>query len=103
MSFWDVRQGTTQIRCSGVSEIWDGPVAAGFTAENIYYDRTISPEKAALRETWKVITYAMPDEYAYNLFDVSLHQVCASSSPVTLKEYRYSGFAVRLSDRFCTP
>jgi len=100
MNFWDVKGGTGRIRCEEVSGLWDGMLAAGLTAVNVYYDRTVAPERAALRETWRVVSYALPDEFAYRLFDVSLHQVCATASPVRLKEYRYSGFAMRYPDAF---
>lgn len=98
MNFWDVRAGTTQIRCEGISDVWAGPVAAGFTAVNVFHDRTVSPEKPALRETWRVAAYRMPAELDYNLFDVSLHQACASASPVTVKKNSYGGFAMHCPD-----
>lgn len=98
MNFWDVRGGTTQIRCEGIAAVWDGPVAAGFTAVNVFYDRTVSPEKPALRETWKVAAYHLPAEFDYNLFDVSLHQACVSASPVTIKKNSYGGFAMHCPD-----
>ncbi len=100
VNFWDPKGGTSQVRCEGISNSWEGPAAAGFTAVNVFYDRTVSPEKPALRETWSVVAYGMPDELDYNLFDISLNQVCASSSPVTVKKNAYGGFAMRGPDAF---
>jgi len=98
INFWAVRAGTTQVRCEGVSDVWEGPVAAGFTAVNVFYDRTVTPEKAALRETWKVAAYNVPEDSKYDLFDVALSQVCASASPVLVKRNSYGGFAMHLPD-----
>ncbi len=100
LNFWAPKAGTTQIRCEGISDSWEGPVAAGFRAVNVFYDVTVSPRKPALRETWNVIAYRTPEKFDYNLFDISLDQVCASNSPVTVKKNAYGGFAMRYPDTF---
>ncbi|MEY4940934.1 MAG: hypothetical protein RIQ93_2669 [Verrucomicrobiota bacterium] len=103
MNFWAPKAGDSQIRCEGVSNSWEAPMAAGFTAVNVFYDLVASPRKAALRETWNVVAYAMPEELKYDLFDVSLQQDCATASPVTVKKNAYGGFAMRYPDTFFGP
>jgi hypothetical protein len=100
INFWSPMDRTTQIRCEGVSEKWQGPAAAGFTAVNVFYDRSLSPEKPVLRETWRVAAYQIPGDPTYDIFDVSLHQVCAGESPLTVKQSAYGGFAMRLPESF---
>lgn len=100
INFWDVRAGTGRVRCEGVDQVWEGHWAGGFTAVNTLLDETVSPPRPVLRETWRVVVYRMPLDAPYDLFDLSLHQACATASPVALREYRYGGLGLKLPAAF---
>ena len=98
INFWDVRGGNSKVRCREVGKTWAGPIAGGFTAVNEFTDLSVSPGKPVLNETWHVVAYAIAPDAPYALFDISLHQTCATSSPVTFKQYRYGGMAIKFPE-----
>lgn len=75
------------------------PGSLTFTAHHRMVDLTAQPEpKAALDERWDVTVYdrakAGPDRPA-NVFDLTITQTCATSSPLLLPKYHYGGLGFR--------
>ena len=92
--FWGVGNGGVEL--VSLDSVWSGPVEAGLRARHRYVDRTVTPAKDALHESWTIRVYHIPHAGAsYRLFDLELLQTPASSSPVILQEYLYGGVGFR--------
>jgi hypothetical protein len=57
-------------------------------------DLSASEPAPALNERWKVTAYHLPDA-EYFMFDLTLTQTCATSSPLLLPKYFYGGMGMR--------
>jgi len=94
--FWNVHDGTGRVEFEALDGTWNGPVHAGFKSRQRYVALTGAAPKTALNEEWEVRLYNVGQGQArYYLFDVVATQRCATTSPLTLDEYRYGGMGFR--------
>lgn len=94
--FWNVGDGTGRVDFEAIDESWSGPVHAGFKSRQQYVALTGPAPRTALHEEWDVRLYNVgQNEKRYFLFDIVATQQCASSSSLTLEEYRYGGMGFR--------
>jgi hypothetical protein len=92
-NFWEQGFGTGKVECVGVSDRVSGPVFAGFRTQHRFSDlKAPGGPKPVLEETWTVAVYS-PE--AMFVIDFTSEQICSSTSPLVLPEYRYGGFGFR--------
>ena len=96
--FWNVADGTGRVD-SGGGQITRkrGDVYGSFKSEQFYVALTGPKPRRALTETWDVRVYNVGQESKtpYFLFDITATQVCATTEPLKLEEYRYGGMGLR--------
>jgi hypothetical protein len=94
--FWNVGDGTGEVKFAELDEKWSGSVHAGFKERNIYVDVSAPTPLTVLNEVWLVKVYnAGRGAKPYTMFDLVSTQTCATSSPLSLPEYRYGGIGFR--------
>lgn len=94
--FWNPHNHTAKIEhADSLEHAWEGPVHGGFRAVNYFVDISSSAPVTALNEEWKVITYNMPEDSDYYMFDIVLTQTANTAQPLILPEYHYGGMAFR--------
>ncbi|MEX2382929.1 MAG: PmoA family protein [Opitutales bacterium] len=94
--FWNMAQGSGTVEFVEIDETWSGAVHGGFQTRHQFVDLSAPEPVVALNETWTVKVYnGRDDERAYNIFDLTIVQETASSSPLTLPEYHYGGLGFR--------
>jgi hypothetical protein len=92
--FWNLYKHEGNVRCLGIVENNAGPVFAGFTSHNQYVICPGTPdEKVVLDELAEVIAYKGTGRV--NIVDYTNRLVCATTEPVIINAYRYSGFGFR--------
>ncbi|MFB6249519.1 MAG: PmoA family protein [Salinibacter sp.] len=102
--FWNMQRGTGAVVPMALDSTWQGPVQAGLTARHRYVDRSAPEPTTALYEEWTVRVYDVPGaDESYRLFDLTVTQTTASSSPLVLPPYHYGGVAVRGRDAWYGP
>ncbi len=94
--FWNVGDGTGTVEFVALDETWSGAVYAGFKSRMRSVDLSASKPKPVLNEDWEVNVYRVGQgQTAYSMFDVVVTQMCATTSPLLLPEYRYGGIGFR--------
>jgi hypothetical protein len=95
VNFWAMGEGTGKGDFDALLGTWDGPVHGGVRTRQVQVSLVGTPT-TALTEVWVVTLYKTHDGPApYFLFDLDSTQETASSSPVTIKQHIYGGFAFR--------
>jgi hypothetical protein len=96
VDFWNMGMGLGKVDFDSLSGTWQGPVHAGFDTKLNHIDLVPATDVTALHERWVVTVYRTHEGTApYFIFDLDSTQECATSSPLTLDDYRYGGFAFR--------
>lgn len=97
VDFWNLKDGQGTVRFVSFDEISTGPVYGAFVAKQQYIDLSHSGgEKVALTENCTIRIWSQADlSENYWIGDFTVSQQCASSSPITILKYRYSGFGFR--------
>lgn len=99
ISFWDQKSQTGRVSHSRVLSTKDGDESGQFVVELLLEDITDPQQpKPALIETWTVNVHNRGEDRF--VFDVSVHQKCAGTSPVTVTKYHYGGMAIRGHDQW---
>jgi len=94
--FWNVGDKTGTQESLGFKDLFSGPVVGGLHAEHQMIDVSIKPPKPAINEQWDILAYrAGAGDKPYFLFDIIIHQQCASDSPLKLPQYLYGGLGFR--------
>jgi hypothetical protein len=96
--FWNMGDKTGTVEPVDFGQEFWGAVCGGFTARHRMVDLSAQPEpKDVLDETWQVVAYDCGPHASepYFIFDLTITQTCASSSPLTLEKYRYGGLGFR--------
>lgn len=97
VDFWNMgdKKGTVEVVEYG--HAFSGPVCGGFVAKHRMMDLTVNPPKPALNETWTVTAYSAGSHAIKPsfIFDLDIHQECATASPLILEQYRYGGLGFR--------
>jgi len=94
--FWNMGDKTGTVLFDGIKNSEAGTVFASLESRNIYYDRSISPNKKVLDEDWEIKVYNIRDaERPYYLFDLELRQNLSGISALKLPEYLYGGLGFR--------
>jgi hypothetical protein len=93
------QKGTTEF--SGLDHAWNGPVHGGFMAKQQLVDFTSGKPVTALNETWEVTAYDVWDpRFPIRVFDLTVHQTCATPEPVVLSKHLYGFLGVRGRDEW---
>ncbi len=94
MDFWNMMQKTATVEVEDFGGTFSGTVCGGLRAVHRFVD-LMAPgaPKTALIETWDIIAYNV--NAPCFLFDLTIHQECAGSSPLKLKKYPYGGLGFR--------
>jgi hypothetical protein len=93
VDFWNLKKGQGTVRFARFASITEGPVYGGFRALHDFVDLSApGGEKTALNEEWDVRVWSTAQGW---LCDFTITLVCASSSPITLLQYRYGGLGFR--------
>jgi hypothetical protein len=101
IDFWNLRERQGTVRFNGFSTIYSGPVYGGFKLIHEHVVVKSQPEKVALNEEIDVVVWDQPaDQKHLHLWDFTSTLSCATSSPITLKEYRYGGFGFRATEEW---
>ncbi len=101
--FWNMQNETGTVVPMALDSTWSGPVQAGFRARHRHIDRSAPEPVTALYEEWTLRVYdvsAAEGDASYRLFDLSVVQTTASSSPLVLPPYHYGGMGVRGPDEW---
>ena len=94
--FWNPHNHSGRVdHADSLETAWEGPVHGGFRAMNYFVDISGSAPVTALNEEWEVITYNMPEDSDYYMFDIILTQTANTARPLILPEYHYGGMAFR--------
>lgn len=104
--FWNMQHGTGAVVPMALDSTWTGSVHAGLHARHRYVDYSTAEPVTALYEQWKLQVYDLPSgatAVSYRLFDLTVTQSTASSSPLGLPTYHYGGVAVRGPDEWYGP
>lgn len=104
--FWNMQHGTGAVVPMALDSTWTGPVHAGLYARHRYVDHSTAEPVTALYEQWKLRVYDASSgatAVSYRLFDLTVTQTTASSSPLGLPTYHYGGVAVRGPDEWSGP
>jgi len=102
IDFWNIGDGKGTIRCAKVEGRNSGPVFGGFKVVQEYVDLTLTNEaKVALNEDLEVRVWNTGGAVkGYWLFDWISVQRCATTSPVNLNKYTYSGLGFRATSEW---
>lgn len=97
VDFWNLNKGQGTVRFKDFISITQGPVFSGFQALHEHVDLTApGGEKVVLTETWDLRVYNSGwADHGYWLIDIVSTMRCATSSPLTLVQYRYGGLGFR--------
>jgi hypothetical protein len=94
--FWNMGTKTGRVDFVKLDDTFANGVAAGFRTHHRMIDMTANPEKPAINETWDVTVYApVTAPKPLYIFDMVIHQECASQSPLLLPKYHYGGLGFR--------
>jgi hypothetical protein len=95
--FWNMGDKTGTVEPVSFGREFSGPIAGGFHAEHRMVDLSAKPKPVvALNEQWDVTSYSVgAGGRPYYLFDIAIHQQCATASPLSLLTYLYGGLGIR--------
>jgi hypothetical protein len=94
VDFWNMGAKKGTVEFVGLDRTWNGPVHGGFVSRQRFVDLSPATPVVVLNETWVVTAYALPGDTA-RVFDLVLHQECATNDPLILPKYHYGGLGVR--------
>ncbi len=102
VDFWNLAKGQGTVRVKGVPFVTTGEVFGEITAlqEHVVLGQDASKDKVALNEAWNVRVWNADPEAEVYLVDFTSTMSCATTSPFTIKEYRYEGFSIRANERW---
>lgn len=103
IDFWNLYKGEGTVRFANFSSIISGNVFGGFQAIQNHVDlKAPGGEKVVLNEEWDVRVWNSGSEAAKDAYQLDFTSTlnCATSSPVTLEEYRYAGFGFRATEQW---
>jgi len=87
---WNLGDSLGTVRAKEVTAVYSGEVVAGFDAALEHFVFAPEGEVKIIDETWKVRAVETPDGFLWNF--TSVLRPCEA---VTIKAYRYQGFAIR--------
>jgi hypothetical protein len=92
--FWNMGDAKGTVEFVELANVFSGGSAAGLVAKHRQVDLTAKPErKVALNETWELVAYNVTGPY--RVFDLTIRQECATTSPLELPKYHYGGLGFR--------
>lgn len=99
LDFWNLADRKGTVRFGGFTAIEKGNVYANLSArhEHVAFKKD-GTQKTALNEIHSMRIYRMNPTDRYYILDITSQLSCASSSPVTLLEYRYGGLCIRATE-----
>lgn len=93
VDFWNSYQNQGSVDLESVDATWAGPVHAGLDAHIVHAD-LLDGGSTAINERWVVRAYKTHTEAPpYLVFDLESTQT--ATTPITLLEWDYGGFAIR--------
>ena len=94
--FWNMGEKTGRVEFVKLGETFADGVAAGFRTFHKMVALSGGAPKTALNETWDVTVYApITNPKPMYIFDLVIHQECASEIPLILPKYHYGGLGFR--------
>jgi len=94
--FWNMGQKSGRVEFVKLGDTFANGVAAGFRTFHQMVALSGKEPKTALNETWDVTVYApVTAPTPLYIFDLIIHQECASDSPLILPKYHYGGLGFR--------
>ncbi|MFB6273443.1 MAG: DUF6807 family protein, partial [Salinibacter sp.] len=97
--FWNMGRGSGAVETMALDSTWSGAVHGGLEARHRFLDYSGAEPVTALYEKWSLHVYRVSGpSRTYRMFDLTVTQTTASSSPLILPEYHYGGVAVRGPD-----
>src|SRR4051812_19350185 len=94
--FWNMGDKTGRVEFVKLGDTFADGVAAGFRTLHRMVALSGKEPKTALNETWDVTVYApIKDPKPMYIFDLIIHQECATQSPLILPKYHYGGLGFR--------
>lgn len=95
--FWNMGDLKGRVEFVALEATTSGPVFAGFDSRQRLVDLLAKPKKVALHETWQVRAFNVggTPKRPWNLFDLTITQTCATTSPLRLLKYHYGGLGFR--------
>src|SRR6185436_11445480 len=101
--FWNMGDKTGRVEFVKLGETFADGVAAGFRTFHKMVALGGAAPKTALNETWDVTVYApVTAPKPMYIFDLFIHQECASDIPLILPKYHYGGLGFRGSSQWTT-
>lgn len=97
VDFWNQHQETGTVRNSGVGEVEQGPVFAGFETDQEHLAILEGDTTVVLEEHWKVTVYNTTGRF---IWDITSTQQCVTDTPLLIKKYHYGGMGFRGSARW---
>ena len=99
VDFWNKKKGLGRVSHDRVISTNNHPDRAEFSVQMIHEDISDPGHPVTvLRETWDVVVHAS-SKPGY-VIDLTSIQSCATDDPLTVKEYRYGGIALRGSEQW---
>lgn len=93
--FWNMGDGKGRVEFAELKRLDLGPLFAGLDLRNRYVDLTSGTAIEVLSETWEARVIAPWSDQSARILDLSVSQVCSTSQPLKLPEYRYGGAGLR--------
>jgi len=94
--FWNMGDKTGRVEFVKLGDTFSNGVAAGFRTFHRMVALGGKEPKTALNETWDVTVYApITAPQPLYIFDLIIHQECATQSPLILPKYHYGGLGFR--------
>ncbi|MDN5211708.1 PmoA family protein [Fulvivirgaceae bacterium BMA12] len=96
IDFWNLIKGEGTVKVKSVSSRVEGDVFASISAVHEHIDKKAAKgAQVALNEQWDIRVWNTDPENKIWLVDFTSTMSCATTSPLTIKEYRYEGFGFR--------
>ena len=103
VGFGQIPQDAAEFLVEKLGETFADGVAAGFRTFHRQVALSGGAPKTALNETWDVTVYApITNPKPMYIFDLVIHQECASDIPLILPKYHYGGLGFRGSSQWTT-
>nr|WKN35745.1 ThuA domain-containing protein [Tunicatimonas sp. TK19036] len=103
IDFWNIGSGQATVQVKGKPEVIQGDVYGEVSAKHehvVLNQENPDNSKVALNEDWDIRVWNTGPEADLFLVDVTSTMRCATSSPFTIKEYRYEGFGFRANEQW---
>ncbi|WKN32339.1 ThuA domain-containing protein [Porifericola rhodea] len=103
LDFWNLYKGQGTVQVKDIPRISEGEVYGQLQAvhEHVVLDTLDAQKnKVALNEVWDIRVWNADPEAEVFLVDFTSTMSCATSSPFTIKEYRYQGFGFRANEKW---